>query len=86
MTRMSTSAPEWIAAFAGQLGIDAPSDDECADILALAGTAAHNSERTAAPVACWMAAKAGLAANEARELALRLVVPDSDSDSGESRA
>lgn len=73
MTHMSASATEWLAAFAAQLGIEPPGDDERSDILALAGTAAHDSERMAAPIACWLAAKAGLGAGEARELAQRLV-------------
>jgi hypothetical protein len=74
---MTTSAAQWLAAYAAELGIDAPSDAECVDILALAGSAAHASERTAAPVACWLAAKAGLGATEARELAARIELPES---------
>ncbi len=77
---MSTSGAMWLAAFAEQLGVDAPSEVECEDILALAGTAAHASERTAAPVACWLAARAGLLAREARELALGVVVQDPGTD------
>ena len=77
---MSTLGAVWLAAFAEQLGIEAPSEAEVGDILAFAGTAAHASERTAAPVACWLAARTGLTASEARELALGVVVPDSDSD------
>lgn len=78
MTFMTTTATEWINAYAAQLRIDAPSQEETDQILSLAGTAAHASERTAAPVACWLAAKAGLGAEEARELALLIEVPDSD--------
>lgn len=73
---MSASAAEWLAAFAAQLGVDAPSDDECNDILALAGTVAHASERMAAPIACWLAATARLDPSQARELALHVVVPE----------
>jgi hypothetical protein len=73
MTDVSVSSTEWLAAFAAQLGLDPPGDDECNDILALAGTAAHNSERMSAPIACWLAAQAGLEASAARELALGLV-------------
>ncbi|HVA52030.1 MAG TPA: DUF6457 domain-containing protein [Acidimicrobiales bacterium] len=69
---MTTSATEWLTSFAAALGIAPPSDAEREDILSLAGTAAHASERTAAPVACWLAAKAGLAPAEARDLAARL--------------
>jgi hypothetical protein len=78
MTFMATSAIEWISAYAEQLRVDVPSQDEIDQILELAATAAHASERTAAPVACWLAAKAGLGADEARELALLIEVPDSD--------
>ena len=50
---------EWLAAFAAELGAEPPSPDEIERILALAGIAAHASERTAAPVACWIGARAG---------------------------
>ena len=79
MLRMSTTATEWLAAFAAQLGVDAPGDDECSDIRSLAGTVAHDSERLAAPIACWMAAKSELQASATRESALGLVVPESES-------
>jgi hypothetical protein len=62
---VTASTQEWISAFAAQLGVAAPSDAERDTILALAGTAAHASERTAAPIACWLAAKAGLSAQKA---------------------
>ena len=77
---MATSATEWLASYAAELGIDAPSEAECVDILALAGTAAHAS---AAPVACWLAAKAGLGATEARELAARMELRESFGDPDE---
>jgi hypothetical protein len=51
---------EWIADFAAALGVPPPSDEQIETILQLAGAAAHASERTAAPVACWIAAAAGL--------------------------
>jgi hypothetical protein len=69
---VTTSANEWLTAFAAELGVPAPSEAESADILALAGTAAHASERTAAPIACWLAAKAGVGTTEARDLASRI--------------
>jgi hypothetical protein len=59
------NAAEWIAAYAEKLGAEPPSTDEFKQILDLAGEAAHASERIAAPVACWVAAKAGLAPDEA---------------------
>jgi hypothetical protein len=56
-------------AYAERLGIPTPSDDELRAILDLAGEAAHASQRIAAPVACWLAAKAGLSLDEALALA-----------------
>ena len=53
------NAREWIAAFAERLGTEAPSNQEWSALLDLAGEAAHASERVAAPVSCWVAAKAG---------------------------
>jgi len=80
IAHVTTSATEWTTAFAAAMGIEAPTEAEREDILALAGTAAHASERTAAPVACWLAAKAGLGAAEARALAARMEQPDSGAD------
>jgi hypothetical protein len=54
------NAREWIAAFAHQLGTEPPSNQEWSTLLDLAGEAAHSSERVAAPVSCWVAAKAGV--------------------------
>jgi hypothetical protein len=68
---MST-APAWLQAFADRLGVDAPSEEDVTRILELAGSAAHASHRTAAPVACWMAAAAGLSPHEALEIARRV--------------
>ncbi len=56
---------EWIEAFAASLGVAPPGDGELATILELAGAAAHASQRTAAPVACWLGAAAGLSPAEA---------------------
>ncbi|MGE0029112.1 MAG: DUF6457 domain-containing protein [Thermoleophilia bacterium] len=63
---------EWIDGFAAALGVAPPGDDEVAVILELAGEAAHASQRTAAPVACWMGAAAGMAPAEALVLARRV--------------
>jgi hypothetical protein len=68
---MAISAQEWLLAYASRLGTATPSDDEVDELLALAGIAAHGSERTAAPVACWMAAKAGCRTGEALAIAKR---------------
>ena len=62
-------AKEWVAAYSDKLGVDPPSDDEFGAILDLAAEAAHSSERVAAPVACWLAARAGLSLEESLTLA-----------------
>lgn len=54
------TAAEWIAAFAAQLGTDPPDPDTVELLLELAGVAAHASERTAAPIACWLTGQAGV--------------------------
>jgi Domain of unknown function (DUF6457) len=69
------NATEWLAAYADKLGTDAPSKDELKAVLDLAGVAAHSSQRIAAPVACWLAARAGTDLEEAIRLA-REVDPD----------
>jgi hypothetical protein len=67
------TAREWIDAYAAALGVPSPGDDEVERILELAGVAAHASERTAAPVACWLAAISGRGPADA--LALARAVP-----------
>jgi hypothetical protein len=63
------NAKEWLAAFAERLGTEPPTTEEFKTLLELAGEAAHSSERVAAPVACWVAAKAGVGPEEALKLA-----------------
>jgi uncharacterized protein DUF6457 len=60
---------EWIDAFAAALGVAPPDAATVEAILELAGVAAHASQRTAAPVACWMAAAAGMTASDALPVA-----------------
>ncbi len=62
-------AKEWIAAYADQLGVEPPTAGELKAILDLAAEAAHASERIAAPVACWLSAKAGRSLEESLTLA-----------------
>ena len=69
------NAPEWLAAYAEKLGIPAPTQEELEAVLDLAGEAAHSSQRIAAPVACWLAARAGVGLDEAMRLA-KEVNPD----------
>jgi hypothetical protein len=70
---MTVSAGQWTELFATKLGTTPPSEEEKNLLLELAGTAAHASERTAAPISCWLVARAGVdpagAARLARELA-----------------
>ena len=69
---MTLSAHEWTERFATQLAVAPPTDEEQASLLGLAGVAAHASERTAAPICCWLAARAGIAPSEALRLAKQL--------------
>jgi uncharacterized protein DUF6457 len=63
------NANEWIAAYAAKLEIEPPTADELRLILDLAAEAAHASERIAAPVACWLSARAGRSLQESLALA-----------------
>jgi hypothetical protein len=63
------NATEWLAAYAERLGIEPPTTDELKTVLELAAEAAHASERIAAPVACWLSAKAGRSLEESLALA-----------------
>ena len=59
------NARDWLEAYAEKLGIDPPTKDEFKTLLDLASQAAHSSERVAAPVSCWVAARAGVSPAEA---------------------
>lgn len=63
------NAKEWLAEFAAKLDVDPPTPAEFSTLLNVAAEAAHASERVAAPVACWVAAKAGRSPEEALEAA-----------------
>ncbi len=63
------NATQWLAAYAEKLGLPAPTQAELEAVLDLAGEAAHASERIAAPVACWLAARAGVELEQAMRLA-----------------
>jgi hypothetical protein len=66
---------EWIAAFAAELGVDPPDAATVEVLLDLAGTAAHASERTAAPIACYLVGLAGAVPPDARRLAAAVAPP-----------
>jgi Domain of unknown function (DUF6457) len=63
---------EWVRAFCAELGVDAPTAEEEAQLLELASIAAHSSERPAAPLACWAAGKTGRSPGELRQIASRI--------------
>jgi hypothetical protein len=60
---------EWLAEFCERLGLEPPSKEEVVALLDLAATAAHSSERTAAPLACWVAGRSGRPLAELGEIA-----------------
>jgi len=66
------TAREWIDRFAAELGAEPPSDEEFDAILELAAVAAHNSERVAAPVACWIGGVSGRSLTELLGIAERI--------------
>ena len=63
------TAQEWLEAFAEGIGIDAPDEETTGELLELAATAAHNSERIAAPIACYMLGVSGKSVEEGRKAA-----------------
>jgi hypothetical protein len=63
------TAREWIDRFAAELGENPPGDEQFDAILELAAIAAHDSERVAAPVACWIAGVSGRSLTELQEIA-----------------
>jgi hypothetical protein len=69
------NAREWLAAYAEKLGTTPPSTEEFKTLLDVAAEAAHSSERVAAPVACWVAARAGVDPDEALRVARELGEP-----------
>ncbi|HVC14265.1 MAG TPA: DUF6457 domain-containing protein [Acidimicrobiales bacterium] len=66
------TASEWAALFALELGTTPPTEREADDLLAIAGVAAHASERTAAPLSAWLVGRARVSPAEARDAAARV--------------
>lgn len=60
---------EWLAAYAESLGVPAPDAQAIDILLEIAASAAHASERIAAPVACYLVGLAGSDLAAAREAA-----------------
>ena len=71
----------WLTEFAAVAKGRALSEQERELILALAGVAAHASERTAAPLTCWVASAAGLSPSAALDIARSLAHAMSESES-----
>ena len=67
---------EWLAAFAARLGVEPPDEATVDLLLRLAGAAAHGSERTAAPIACWLLGVAGVDAAAGVAAAETVSAPD----------
>jgi hypothetical protein len=65
-------AEEWLRGFAAEIGIEPPAEETIGELLELAATAAHSSERIAAPIACFMAGRDGRPASELRAAAERV--------------
>ena len=66
------SGREWVARFAAATGQPDLTDADVEALLDLAGVAAHSSERLAAPLACYLVGRAGMAPAAALELARTL--------------
>jgi hypothetical protein len=60
---------EWIAEFASEVSVEPPTPEEIDALLELAAIAAHASERTAAPLACWLAGRSGMSLQRLKEVA-----------------
>jgi hypothetical protein len=59
---------ELLVALGERLGTEPPTEEERDTLLAMAGVAAHASQRWAAPLACWMAGRAGVTPGKAAAL------------------
>jgi Domain of unknown function (DUF6457) len=66
---------EWVGAFAARLGVDAPDAATVEGLLSLAAVAAHASERTAAPIACYLVGQASANPVQAIEVAAAIETP-----------
>jgi Domain of unknown function (DUF6457) len=66
---------QWVAAFARALGLDPVDPHTIEVVLDLASVAAHQSQRWAAPVAAFLAGRAGLDPTEALQRARALASP-----------
>jgi hypothetical protein len=70
------NAREWIEAYAERVGTEPPTSEEWSTLLDLAGVAADASERVAAPVSCWVAARAAIDPEQALAAAREITSDD----------
>ena len=68
---------EFLAAFAAEIGVHAPSGEQSTALLEVASIAAHASQRTAAPLACWMGGASGMPIAELLAAAQRVAADGS---------
>jgi len=68
----AVTGDDWLRQMAVELGVEPPTPAEAHALLDLAGEAAHASERQAAPLTCWLAAKAGADPLQALDVARRI--------------
>jgi len=69
MSDVPEEVTDWCRRFAAAAGVAPPTDQEVDDLLALAAIAAHASARQAAPLTCWLTARAGLSLADALQTA-----------------
>lgn len=62
-------ADEWLRRYAEAMGTEPPDETTVGELLDLAATAAHSSERIAAPIACYLAGRDGRSLEELRHIA-----------------
>lgn len=62
---MDIDARTWIGRYAQALGTEPLGEDDITALLELAAVAAHSSERMAAPLSAWLAARSGMTPTEA---------------------
>jgi hypothetical protein len=82
---MALDTRSWLDRYAAALGCPPVTDEEVESLLALAGIAAHASERTAAPVSCYLAARSGLPIPKALAMA-RALAEELEESGGPSHA
>jgi hypothetical protein len=63
---------DWVRTFCERIGVEEPSPAEVEALLELAATAAHASQRLAAPIATWAAGRSGRPPAELQAIAAEI--------------